>query len=68
MAPWLRFIIPLAFTALGLWNYLNWPGIAGLAAFIALFLIGSLLADTVFNRIATEDQIKQDLQARLDND
>ena len=68
MAPYLKFLIPLAFGAAGLWAFVALPLVPGILAFAGLFFLGSLLGIYVFKRTATAEQIKQDLEARLHND
>ncbi|HMB77593.1 MAG TPA: hypothetical protein VKN76_14430 [Kiloniellaceae bacterium] len=68
MAPWIKFTVSLLFAGLGLWAFLRFPFWPGLLAFVALCLIGALLASWLFKRFATADQIKADLEARLHND
>ena len=68
MAPTIKFLIPLAFGALGLWAFVALPLWPGVFAFVGLFLIGSVLGTVLFKRFATPKQIKDDLEARLHND
>lgn len=68
MAPYLNFLIPLGFSAVGMWALFTWPGWFGFTAFIGLFLIGSFIGRSVFKRYATLDQIKADLRMRIDTD
>lgn len=67
MAHFLNFFVPLGFSVLGLWAFISWPGGTGIAAFIGLFLIGSMIGSRLFKRYATLEQIKQDLRTRIDN-
>ncbi|HUS97133.1 MAG TPA: hypothetical protein VMX97_10370 [Hyphomicrobiaceae bacterium] len=64
MAHYLKFFIALAFGALGLCAYMVLPGWQGLAAFAGVFLFGSALASYIFKRIATREQVIEDLKAR----
>jgi len=66
MAHFLNFFVPLGFGVLGLWAFISWPGAAGIAAFVGLFLIGSMIGSRLFKRYATLDQVKQDLRHRVD--
>ena len=68
MAPAIKFLIPLAFGALGLWAFVAWPLWAGVPAFVGLFVLGSILGSILFKRLATDKQIRDDLEARLHND
>lgn len=68
MAPWLKFLIPLASAFLGLALWVVIGGWTGFALFAACFLSGSALGRIVFKRTATAAQIREDLEARLKND
>jgi len=68
MAHYIQFGTALVFSVAGLACYLLWSNWIGFAVFIALFIIGSIISSRLFNRYATLDQIKQDLEARLRND
>ncbi len=65
MAHYLKFFVALAFSATGLTCFVLWPGWLGFAAFIGLFVTGSIASVAVFKRFATLEQIKEDLEARL---
>lgn len=54
--------------ALGLWGLAVLPGLWGWAAFVIAFLVGGAASMTAFKRLATKQQIKDDLEARLHND
>lgn len=68
MAHWVKFSIAFAFGAAGLWAFGALPGWWALAGFIGLFFAGSVLAHLVFKKIATPEQIREDLEARLQSD
>ena len=68
MAPWLKFLIPLPFLAMGLLAMMVLPFWLGAIAALVLMVIGAVIASAVFKRIATPDEIKADLEARLHND
>ena len=68
MAHYLKFSISLVFALLGLWAFMAWPLWHGVIGFFAISCFGSWLASRVFKRYATLDQVKEDLQARLDSD
>ncbi len=65
MAHYLKFFVALAFSAIGLWCFVLWPGWLGFGAFAGLFIVGSALSSALFKRHATKEQIKEDLEARL---
>ncbi len=65
MAHYLKFVVALAFSALGLMCFVLWPGWVGGGAFIGLFVIGSAVSAALFKRYATLEQVKEDLEARL---
>lgn len=67
MAHFLNFVAPLGFSILGLWAYISLPGGIGIAAFIGLFIVGSMVGSRLFKRYATPEQIRQDLRRRIDN-
>ncbi|WP_169569356.1 hypothetical protein [Sneathiella limimaris] len=66
--PWIKFIIPLGFSLLGLLIWMNWRGVEGVVGFIACFLIGSVIGNYYFKRWATLDHIKDDLRHRVDTE
>jgi len=68
MAPFINIIIPLIFGAVGLAIWFTWTNWVGLIAFVGLFLFGSIVGTLIFKRIATQEQIREDLEARLRND
>jgi hypothetical protein len=68
MAHYLKFSISLVSALLGLWAFIVWPLWQGVIGFFAIGCFGSWLASRVFKRYATLDEIKEDLQARLDSD
>ena len=68
MAPYLKCLLPLPFWAVGLWLFLSQPLWLGVMAFLAMFLLGSVIGTALFKRYATEQQIKEDLRSRLAND
>lgn len=68
MAHWAKFVIAVLSAGLGLWALMVLPGWWGVASFIAVFFTGGTVAHIVFKRMATTEQIREDLQARLLND
>ena len=68
MAHYLKFSISLVFALLGLWAFVALPLWQGVIGFFVIGCFGSWLASRVFKRYATLDEIKEDLQARLDSD
>ncbi len=68
MAHYLKFFIALTFALLGLWAFVAWPLWQGVTGFFVIGCFGSWLANRVFKHYATPDEIKEDLQARLDSD
>lgn len=68
MAHWVKFLIQLPFLAGGLIAFLVMPFWLGVLTAITLMIIGSVIAAAVFKRIATPDEIKAGLEARLHND
>ncbi len=67
-AHWIKFIIPLPFLAAGLLAMMVMPFWSGAAVALVLIFIGGGLAAFTFKRLATPEQIKADLKARLDSD
>lgn len=63
-----RLGIFLGIMALGLWGLAVLPGMWGWAAIMVAFLVGGTASMTAFKRLATKQQIKDDLEARLHND
>ncbi|WP_108882447.1 hypothetical protein [Anderseniella sp. Alg231-50] len=68
MAHYLKFSISLVFALLGVWAFVALPLWQGVISFFVIGCFGSWLASRVFKRYATLDEIKEDLQARLDSD
>lgn len=68
MAHWVKFLIQVPFMTAGLVAVMMMPFWAGVLSAIALLIVGSVIATFVFKRIATPEQIKEELQARLHND
>ncbi|NNJ75340.1 MAG: hypothetical protein HKP56_09290 [Anderseniella sp.] len=68
MPHYLKFSISLVFALLGLWAFVALPLWQGVIGFIVIVCFGSWLASRAFKRYATPDEIKEDLQARLDSD
>ena len=68
MAPWLKFMVSLAFVLFGTAILLIRVDAVGFAAFILLFVTGGAIATWIFKRIATPKHIRMDLEARLHND
>ena len=65
IARLLGFFVPMG---AGLWGLVQLPFWWGVGAFIVGFFVGSVLSRAVFKRLASEQQIKEDLTARLFND
>ncbi|MCF4099163.1 hypothetical protein [Maritalea mediterranea] len=63
-----RFLITFGFLLFGLFMWVILPNTIGLIAFILFGFVGALLGAIVFRKQASEKQIKEDLQNRLDND
>ncbi|MEL7446962.1 MAG: hypothetical protein AAGK02_14320 [Pseudomonadota bacterium] len=63
-----RALIFFAFVALGLWGFFTLPMAWGVTSIVVAFLVGGTLSMISFKRLATEKQIKDDLEARLFND
>lgn len=68
MAPYVKCVALLPFWIIGLWAFITWPFLPGLAIFLAMFLLGSIVGMRLFKRYATDQQIKDDLRSRLSND
>ncbi len=68
MAHWVKFGIALAAGVAGLSAFLILPGWYGFIAFVVTFLAGSAFSHRVFERIATPEQIREDLETRLQGD
>jgi Na+/glutamate symporter len=47
--------------------FLVQPWLLGVAAFVAAGMIGSIVASRVFNRLATPEEKRQDLEDRVRN-
>ncbi len=68
MAHFNRFLITFGFLLFGLFMWVILPNTIGLIVFILLGFVGAVLGAIVFKKQATEKQIKEDLQNRLNND
>ncbi|QLC24729.1 hypothetical protein HFP57_06595 [Parasphingopyxis algicola] len=68
MVPWLKFLISFAFLGLGIAVFLIRLDAVGFAAFLLISGIGSMISTWVFKNHATAEQIREDLDARLDSD
>jgi hypothetical protein len=68
MAQLVRFAIALAGAGLGLIAlFVLWPGWTAWAAAAVIVLGGFILAERVFRRLATPEQIREDLEDRVRN-
>jgi membrane protein implicated in regulation of membrane protease activity len=65
MAHWLKFFVALAFCSVGLACFALSPSWWSFGVFILLFIVGSALSQRLFDRYATLEQKKEDLEARL---
>ncbi|MEM6907234.1 MAG: hypothetical protein AAF494_01030 [Pseudomonadota bacterium] len=63
-----RFVVFFGAIALGVWGFIELSLGWGIASLVAAFLIGSAASGRVFKRLASDQQIKDDLEARLHND
>ncbi|ANC50530.1 hypothetical protein CP97_14844 [Aurantiacibacter atlanticus] len=63
-----RTIAFFSFVIPGMWYFLSHDGTAGWLALFGSFFAGALSAHWLFKRLATEDQRREDLTARLFND
>ncbi|TDQ67069.1 hypothetical protein ATL17_1076 [Maritalea mobilis] len=68
MAHFNRFLITFGFLLFGLFMWVILPNTIGLIVFILLGFVAAVLGAIVFKKQATEKQIKEDLQNRLNND
>ncbi|MGP1282027.1 MAG: hypothetical protein ACTS1X_03530 [Parasphingopyxis sp.] len=68
MVPWLKFLIGFAFLASGMAVLLIRFDAVGFAAFLLISGIGTMIATWFFKRHATPEQIREDLEARLESD
>lgn len=68
MAHFNRFLITFGFLLFGLFMWVILPNTIGLIVFILLGFVGAVLGAVVFKKQATEKQVKEDLQNRLNND
>lgn len=66
--PWIKVLIPVVFSAAGLFVWLKWGNLAGMLVFIGLFVGGAMIGSRLFKKWASDEQIKADLRARLEND
>jgi len=68
MAQIVRFAIGIAFAALAIFAWLRLGG--GWSSWIALvviFVVGGILAEWTFRKLATPDKIRDDLEDRVRN-
>ncbi|WP_162889142.1 hypothetical protein [Maritalea myrionectae] len=63
-----RFFITFGFLLFGLFLWVRLSGTFGVILFIVCGLVGAILGNIVFRKQASDKQIKEDLQNRLDND
>ncbi|MEM9502205.1 MAG: hypothetical protein AAF941_10230 [Pseudomonadota bacterium] len=68
MAYLVRTVLFLGMVALGLWGFAVLDDPWGWIAFGTAFLVGGVASMIAFKRLATHEQIKEDLEARLRND
>ncbi|MEM8726223.1 MAG: hypothetical protein AAGE86_11945 [Pseudomonadota bacterium] len=68
MAFAVRYLLFFTAMALGLWGFLALPLLWGVLCLVVGFLIGGIASMVAFKRLATEKQIKEDLEARLIDD
>lgn len=59
-----RFFVFFGAMALGLWGFFELSLEWGIASFIGAFVIGGTASMIVFKRLASDQQIKDDLEAR----
>ena len=67
MAQTARIGVFLGAMALGLWGFVALPGFWSVAAFVTAFLVGGIASHIAFKRLATPDQIREDLRERADS-
>ena len=65
MAHYIKFATALGFSIAGLTFYLMWSNWMGFMGFIMLFVTGSMISNRLFNRFATLDQVKEDIEAGI---
>ncbi|MEO0343168.1 MAG: hypothetical protein AAF198_06990 [Pseudomonadota bacterium] len=65
MAHWINFLISFGFAIVGISAWVLIGGWIGLLAFLGLFIMGSVVSSTVFKRLATPNQLREDLEARV---
>ena len=63
-----RIIAFFAFVIPGFWYFFSHDGAAAWLVLFGCFILGNLAARWVFKRLATEEQLREDLTARLFND
>ena len=65
MARWIRFAIHLLTLGLALFAFMETQGLMAFGALIGVFLMGCVVAEMVFRRLATPEEVKADLEERL---
>lgn len=63
-----RFLITFGFLLFGMFMWVILPNTLGLIVFILCGLVGAMVGTIIFKKQASEQQIKEDLQNRLNND
>lgn len=63
-----RFLITFGFLLFGMFMWVILPNTLGLIVFILCGFVGAMVGTIIFKKQASEQQIKEDLQNRLNND
>ena len=68
MAQFVRFAVALTSGAIAVLVFLELsPGWAAWAALVAIFVVGGSMAEWLFRRLASREQIRDDLEDRVRN-
>ncbi|MEM7070072.1 MAG: hypothetical protein AAF478_14435 [Pseudomonadota bacterium] len=68
MIHYVKFLISALFILSGLWAFLMLSFWKGIAAFLLIAMCGHWLSVLIFKRYASQDEVKTDLQARVESD
>lgn len=68
MAHLARIVVFFAAMGAGLWGFAALTAPWNWLSFVAAFLVGGVASMMLFKRLATDEQRKEDLEARLHND
>jgi hypothetical protein len=68
MAQWARFAVILVTLALAGFTFMEAPAPSAFPAMIGVFCAGAVLAQAVFRRLATPEEVRADLEDRMKSD